>query len=57
MVGTVIWTAILIVWTVVYQTQSAKWLPCVDSLLSGIPCVCTSYSFHIQISGSYHNKF
>ena len=40
-IGTVVWTAVLIVWTVVFQTQRSKWLPAVDyitiTLPSGIP--------------------
>ena len=37
MIGTVIWTAALIVWTVVYQTQRAKWLPYVDYITLTVP--------------------
>ena len=37
MIGTLVWTAVLIVWTVVFQTQRAKWLPFVDYITLTVP--------------------
>ena len=37
MIGTLVWTTVLIVWTVVFQTQRAKWLPFVDYITLTVP--------------------
>lgn len=37
MIGTLVWTTVLIVWTVVFQTQRARWLPFVDYITITVP--------------------
>lgn len=37
MIGTLVWTTVLIVWTVVFQTQRANWLPYIDYITLTVP--------------------